>query len=123
MSAEGAESSDSVNVSKKDMISMARGVTESLRAVRMLGAVTYMTFIFAVSSISDALVEAGQRYNSYAKGKKTANPPCSEKWCALIFSAAEAATTFAKEQKPEGEKQKHTRGWHSHTHCAPRQHK
>ena len=54
-------------VSKEDTATLARPSCEALKMCRMTNAVVYLTFLFAVNTLSDALSAAGKTYEKALK--------------------------------------------------------
>ena len=81
-----------IKVSKKEFKAVAALATETARFVRSIAACVYLTFVFPANVISEELTEEGKKYGALAhdkatkKNKKTAKPPCANKWCRLIVA-------------------------------------
>ena len=85
----------SSNISKKALVDALKCVTETASFARALSAVTFLTFIFAVGQVSDALIQAGQDHaKEQTKGKKDKFHAGIKKWCALIVTLNDMTSEF-----------------------------
>ena len=91
---EGGDSSER----RSDLADVAAAQCETMRMVREMIAIVYLTFIFPNGDIAEGLTAAGQAYASENKGKKAKNafPPCVGKWCSLIVGIVDALESALK---------------------------